>query len=275
MRTLALAAVLTLAACGQEQAGEPVMRTEIGSGEADQAATATPTPSPTPTATSDCRKVTFEETVLVHCIAEPAKHRIAVDLGPDDGAPYRSLANLAAGRAADAAPVAFAVNGGMFDDEGKPIGYYVESGKRLKELNRNDGSGNFHMKPNGVFFGTGSKWQVRTSEDFYSNVGDRPQFGTQSGPMLVIAGKLHPEITDNGPSRTRRNGVGVDGAGRAHFVMSEGAVSFGVLARYFRDELKTPNALYLDGAVSSLWDPASERLETRAPLGPLIVVESR
>ena len=275
MRALALAAVLTLAACGQEQAGEPVMRTEIGSGEADQAATATPTPSPTPTATSDCRKVTFEETVLVHCNAEPAKHRIAVDFGPDDGAPYRSLANLAAGRAADAAPVAFAVNGGMFDDEGKPIGYYVESGKRLKELNRNDGSGNFHMKPNGVFFGTGSKWQVRTSEDFYSNVGDRPQFGTQSGPMLVIAGKLHPEITDNGPSRTRRNGVGVDGAGRAHFVMSEGAVSFGVLARYFRDELKTPNALYLDGAVSSLWDPASERLETRAPLGPLIVVETR
>ena len=274
MRALGIAALLALGACGQEQAGEPVMRTEIGSGEAERKA-ASPSPSPSPAIASDCRKVMFEETALVHCIADPAKHRIAVDLGPDDGAPYRSLANLAAGRAADAAPVAFAVNGGMFDTEGKPIGYYVEGGKRLKELNRNDGSGNFHMKPNGVFFGTGSKWQVRTSEDFYSNVGDRPQFGTQSGPMLVIAGKLHPEITDNGPSRTRRNGVGVDSAGRAHFVMSEGAVSFGVLARYFRDELKTPNALYLDGAVSSLWDPASERLEARAPLGPLIVVETR
>ena len=51
--------------------------------------------------------------------------------------------------------------------------------------------------------------------------------GTQSGPMLLIDGKLHPEITDDGPSRTRRNGVGVDRQGRAHFVISEGPVSFG------------------------------------------------
>ena len=41
-------------------------------------------------------------------------------------------------------------------------------------------------------------------------------------------------------------------AGRAHFVISEGPVSFGKLARYFRDVLKMPNALYLDGSVSEL-----------------------
>ena len=271
--TLVVVALMVLSACGQEEAGDAVMRTEIGSGKTDHAAA--PTPSPTPTIASACRKVTFEEAVFTHCTADPAKHRIAVDLGPDDGAPYRSLANLAAARPADGAPVAFAVNGGMFDEEGKPIGYYVEGGKRLKELNRNKGSGNFHMAPNGVFFGAGDKWQVRTSDDFYSNVGDRPQFGTQSGPMLLIAGKLHPEITDNGPSRTRRNGVGVDSAGKAHFVISEGPVSFGALARFYRDDLKVANALYLDGSVSSLWDPASERLDVRAPLGPLIVVTER
>lgn len=272
MRWLLCTALLALAACGQESAGEPVMRTEIGSGEADQAEAS---PEPAPTVASACRTIVFEEASFTHCVADPKQHRIATDLGPDDGAPYRSLANLAAGRPAEAAPVAFAVNGGMFDEEGKPIGYYVEAGKRLKELNRNDGSGNFHLKPNGVFFGTGSRWQVRTAEDFYTNVGDRPEFGTQSGPMLVIGGNIHPEITENGPSRTIRNAVGVDAAGRAHFVQSAGAVSFGVLARLFRDELKTPNALYLDGSVSSLWDPAGDRLDTRAPLGPLIVVETR
>lgn len=266
-------AVLALTACGQEAAGDAVMRTEIGSGKADQASA--PSPSPTPTVASACRQVTFDEAVFTHCTADPAKHRIAVDLGPDGGAPYRSLANLAAARPADGPPVAFAVNGGMFDDDGKPIGYYVEGGNRLKELNRNAGSGNFHMAPNGVFFGSEGKWQVRTSDDFFSNVGDRPQFGTQSGPMLLIEGKLHPEITDNGPSRTRRNAVGVDGAGKAHFVISEGPVSFGVLARFYRDELKVANALYLDGSVSSLWDPAGERLDARAPLGPLIVVTER
>ncbi len=273
MKRLAIVCLLALAACGQDQAGEPVMRTEIGSGTAE--VRQTPSPSATATVASACRRVTFEGATLEHCVADPAKHRITTALGPKDGAPYRSLAQLAAGRSANAAPVAFAMNAGMFDEEGKPIGYYVEGGERTKELNRNDGSGNFHLKPNGVFFGTGGKWQVRTSEDFYANVGDRPEFGTQSGPMLVIAGKIHPEITENGPSRTTRNGVGVDAQGRAHFVISAGPVSFGLLARYFRDQAKTPNALYLDGSVSSLWDPARKRMDGGAPIGPLIVVESK
>lgn len=273
MKRLMVLAPLALAACGQEQAGDPVMRTEIGSGTAE--ARATPTPSATPTVASDCRRVTFEGATLEHCVADPSRHRITTALGPDDGAPYRSMAQLAAARAADAAPVAFAMNGGMFDEEGKPIGYYVENGERTKELSRADGPGNFHLKPNGVFFGSGGTWQVRTSEDFYADVGDRPEFGTQSGPMLVIAGKLHPEITENGPSRTTRNGVGVDAAGRAHFVISAGPVSFGLLARYFRDRAKTPNALYLDGSVSALWDPSRGRIDGGAPIGPLIVVESK
>ena len=250
------------------------MRTEIGSGVAEVRVTPEPE-AEAPARQSACRAVTFDGSKFTHCIADPAKHRIGMDLGPNGGAPYRSLANLAGGRPADAAPVVFAMNGGMYDGEGKPIGYYVEGGERMKELNRNDGPGNFHMQPNGVFFGSGGKWQVRTSDDFYSNVGDRPQFGTQSGPMLVIKGKLHPEITDDGPSKAIRNGVGVDTAGRAHFVISQEPVSFGKLARYFRDELKTPNALFLDGNVSALWDPASDRLDAGAPIGPMIVVEEK
>ena len=275
MRRLAILPLLVLAACDQQPEGEPVMRTEIGSGVAEARATATPSPTPTPTVASACESVTFEGAALTHCVADPAKHRIVADLGPSGGAPYRSLSKLAEARGSDAPKVAFAMNGGMFDDEGKPIGYYVEGGERLKELNRADGPGNFHMKPNGVFFGGGGKWQVRTADDFYSNVGDRPEFGTQSGPMLVVGGKLHPEISEDGPSKAIRNGVGVDGKGRAHFVISEGPVSFGILTRYFRDVLKTPDALYLDGSVSALWDPARDRLDARAPIGPLLVVEEK
>lgn len=275
MKRLAPLAVLALAACNQEPAGEPVMRTEIGSGVAAKVATPSPTATPTPAVASACESVSFEGASLTHCVADPAKHRIVTDLGPSGGAPYRSVAKLAAARAENAPEVAFAMNAGMFDGEGKPIGYYVEGGERLQELNRADGPGNFHMKPNGVFFGGGGKWQVRTADDFYANVGDRPDFGTQSGPMLVIDGKLHPEISEDGPSKAIRNGVGIDAAGRAHFVISEGPVSFGVLARYFRDVLKTPDALYLDGSVSALWNPARERLDARAPIGPMIVVEKK
>lgn len=264
---------LLLTACEPQPEGEPVVRAEIGEADGGAAPDTDFTPAPVPGVESACKEASFEGVKLTHCVADPAKHRIVMDLGPDDGAPYRSLANLAGGRAPDAAPVVFAMNGGMYGDDGKPIGYYVEGGERLKELNRADGPGNFHLKPNGVFFGTGGKWQIRTAEDFYSNVGDRPQFGTQSGPMLVIRGGLHPEIAQDGPSKAERNGVGVDAQGRAHFVISEAPLSFGVLARYFRDELKTPNALFLDGNVSALWDPAKGRLDTGSNIGPMIVVE--
>lgn len=231
-------------------------------------------PEPLPAAAakpveSACERTTFEKVQLTHCIADPAKHRIATILGP----PYRSLAKLAEARGVNL-PV-FAVNGGMYDGEGKPIGYYVEGGNRTKELNRNDGPGNFHLKPNGVFYGSNGTWRVRTSADFYANVGDRPQFATQSGPMLLISGKLHPEFSDDGPSQQIRNGVGVDREGRAHFVISDGPISFGKFARFFRDVADTPNALFLDGNVSALWDPASDRLDSGAALGPLIVVEAK
>ncbi len=284
MRAGWIVAVCALAtplfACAPEPEGKPILRADMdgsdsnGEGEAAETVEASAT-APASSRKSACRTATFEGARFTHCIADPARHRIATDLGPDGRAPYRSLATLAASRAADAPLVAFAVNGGMFDREGDPIGYYVESGKRLEELNRADGPGNFHLKPNGVFFGTGNRWQVREAESFYRNVGDRPAFGTQSGPMLVIDGKLHPEFSQDGPSKAVRNGVGVDGEGRAHFVISDGAVSFGHFARYFRDKAKTRNALFLDGNVSALWDPVAGRLDSGAALGPLLVVEER
>lgn len=265
-RFAALLLSLALFACNEQAEGEAIVRAEIG----EETPTAQATTSQWQ---SDCRKLTFEGSSFTHCVANPQNHRIGIALNGNSGSPMRSLATLAAERSADAKPVAFAMNGGMYDDGGEPIGYYVQGGNRTGTLNRADGPGNFHLLPNGVFFGSGGKWEVRTTEDFYANVSDRPQFGTQSGPMLVIDGKLHPEITKNGPSRKIRNAVGIDERDRAHFVISESEISFGTIARLFRDELKTPNALFLDGSISALWDPATGRLDSAAALGPMIVVE--
>ncbi len=268
MRLSVLFLLAALAACNQQAGGEPVTRIDLENPGRDTP----PAPAPTPTIASACETVTFDNSTLTHCVADPSRHRITTVLG---NPPYRGFKALAEARPATARKVAFAMNAGMFDDAGKPIGYYVKDGERGHELNRNDGAGNFHMKPNGVFFGTGGKWRVMPADAFYSQVGDRPEFGTQSGPMLLVDGKLHPQITNDGPSRTIRNGIGIDSGGRAHFVISEGPVSFGKLARYFRDVLKTPNALYLDGSVSGLWNPAAERMDSRAPIGPMIVVEEK
>ena len=249
------------------QGGEPVTSTEIGpkSGERVQLRRQV----------SACEVVVFEGVPLTHCIADPAKHVISAVLADPQGTPYRSLNTYGAALGRQASVFAFVTNGWMLDAEGQPIGYYVERGERLKELNREEGSGNFYLRPSGVFYGTAGKWETRTAEDFYSNVGDRPQFGTQSGPMLVIGGQLHPEVQDDGQSRAIRNGLGGDAEGKAHFVISEAPISFGQLARYFRNELKTPNALYLDGSVSALWDPVTERLDEGPSIGPLLLVTKK
>jgi uncharacterized protein YigE (DUF2233 family) len=272
--------VAALAACSEQPAGEPVMRARL---DGTPIETSAPSPAATPSpalavadAASACRQAVFEDVPLTHCIADPKQHRIAMANAPKGALPYGSLPAFADGR--DASAIAFAMNGGAYGDDLKALGYYVEGGERLREFNRGDApegnTSNFFMKPNGVFFGSGSTWRVLSTEAFYASVSDRPEFGTQSGPMLVIEGKLHPDIQDNGPSRAIRNGVGVDAKGMAHFVISDAPVSFGQLARFFRDELKTPNALYLDGQVSALWDPARGRLD-KARNGPIVVVTKR
>ncbi len=230
-----------------------------------------PTAKITASKSSDCRTVKFDGHLFTHCTAIPGQHRIMTHVTGSDGIIYRGFGRLK--QDVGGTDIAFAVNGGMYDVQSKPIGYYVEKGKRLHKLNRNKGDGNFHLLPNGVFFGDASgKWQVLSSDQFAEKVVKRPGFGTQSGPMLLIDGAFHPEISEKGTSLKIRNAVGVDAEGRAHFVISDEPVSFGSLARLMRDKAKTPNALFLDGTVSALWHPETGRMDDVYPLGPLIVV---
>lgn len=218
----------------------------------------------------DCVSVMFEGSPFNQCIAEPGKHRIEMRVTGRNGVLYRGFPALASETKIET--VAFGMNGGMYDARSRPIGYYVEGGRKLYPFNSEDGEGNFYNKPNGVFFGSDGEWQVMSAEGFAVKAVKRPDFGTQSGPMLVINGAIHPKFTANGTSKYIRNGVGVDVQGRAHFVISDEPVSFGRMARMMRDAAGTPNALYLDGEVSALWNPATGRMDGRYPLGPLILV---
>ncbi|MGB7419686.1 MAG: phosphodiester glycosidase family protein [Erythrobacter sp.] len=271
MRTVAIILLLVLAACEQQPGGEPVVRKALGGDPALRQADIEPTTSeadegPPPAFASACKPATFEGTALTHCVAEPSRHDIAAALASG------SLQEWRQGR--EGATIAFVMNGGMYDGDLKPVGYFVSESDRLAELDRAEGEGNFYLQPNGVFFGTDGRWQVLETQRFLSTITERPDFGTQSGPMLVIDGALHPEIAENGSSLAVRNGVGIDAQGTAHFVISDEPISFGRLARFFRDELGTPNALYLDGAVSSLWNPVTGRIDG-GRVGPLLVVENK
>ena len=93
----------------------------------------------------------------------------------------------------------------------------------------------------------------------------------------VLDGQLHPDFNADGPSRKRRNGVGLSADGRhVYFAISDAPVNFHSFARLFRDHLGTPNALYLDGVVSRLYAPDLQRDESGLDMGPIVaVVESR
>ena len=221
-----------------------------------------------------CRALTFEGDPFTVCRAVGGEDEIWLSLKNAAGKPHRSLPALKSDLKEAAGTVRFAMNAGMYDRQNAPIGLYIENGRELKAVNTRDGFGNFHLKPNGVFWvDDDSNARVTTTDDF---VAQKPKaaWASQSGPMLVTAGKLHPEISHDGQSRHTRNGVGIAPNGDALFVITDTPVSFGKLARLFRDELKAQDALYFDGAVSALWAPSLGRLDAGAELGPMVIVTS-
>ena len=235
-------------------------------------------PQPAPEADelgSACEPVEFEGTRFTVCTADPGRHNIQLVLDAPDGAPVREFDRLAAALGPDVHRLSFAMNAGMFDEAGAPIGLAVVGGEERHAINRNTGAGNFHLLPNGVFSGSADGgWRVDAT-DTYAAREPAPDFATQSGPMLVVDGALHPRFDKDGESQYLRNGVGVDAAGRAHFAISDQPVSFGRFARLFRDRLGCRQALFLDGSVSRLWDAHGGRRDGGPRMGPLLAVLDR
>ena len=145
----------------------------------------------------------------------------------------------------------FAMNGGIFNPDHEPLGLYVERGELLFPLNLEEGEGNFFLKPNGVFLIDGAEVEIKKSDDYNSS--NLPDFGLQSGPMLLVEGELHPAFNPTSENRFVRNGVGVTATGEVVFVISKAPVTFYELASFFRDELGVQNALYLDGFISEMF----------------------
>jgi uncharacterized protein YigE (DUF2233 family) len=216
-----------------------------------------------------CIPATFENHAFTVCRADPAQQEFRLFLQRQDGANFSQLEAL------PSEGLLFATNAGMFTPEYAPAGLYVENAIERKSLNtRASGYGNFHLQPNGVFWLQDGKAAVSTTAD-YARLKPAAEIATQSGPMLVIDGKLNPKFDDDGPSRYLRNGVGVTSAGIVAVAISEEPVSFGLFARLFRDTLECPNALYFDGSVSRLRVTGTQRELFGPPLGPLLGVYRR
>ena len=168
--------------------------------------------------------------------------------------------------------LAFAMNAGMYHDDRSPVGHYVENGKEVMRVISNPGPGNFGLLPHGVFCIREGRADVFETLDFLDQAPDC-RFASQSGPMLVIDGELHPRFLPDSTSHYVRNGVGTSADGtRAVFAISEDYVTFHEFGRLFRDVLETPNALFFDGNISRMYDRANNRSDVGFSLGPIVGV---
>jgi uncharacterized protein YigE (DUF2233 family) len=167
------------------------------------------------------------------------------------------------------------MNAGMYQMDQRPLGLFIAAGREEHALNQGAGGGNFYLAPNGVFW-VGADGAPHVSETGAYAAAPPPsaRWATQSGPLLVQGGAFNAHISADGASLNLRNAVGVRN-GVALFVISDDKVSFGRLARFLRDALGCPDALYLDGAVSSLWAPGRDRIDGRHGLGTFVVVLRR
>ncbi|WP_299348596.1 phosphodiester glycosidase family protein [uncultured Shimia sp.] len=219
----------------------------------------------------ECRNLSYEGNRYTICEVDVSTEDLRLFLRDDQGAPYGQFSTIDR-TLPDGQALSFAMNAGMYHSDRRPVGLYVEDGVAEGRLLTGASKGNFGLLPNGVFCIRETRADVIESLTFEETAPDCTH-ATQSGPMLVIDGALHPRFLPDSTSRHLRNGVGTSANGtRAIFAISNNAVTFHEFGSLFRDHLSTPNALYFDGKISRLHAPQLDRSDPGFWMGPIVGV---
>lgn len=204
---------------------------------------------------------------LVYTV-DPHHQKLAMYWVNEKGELFGSFRNLNTWLESKNKRLVFAMNGGMYRVDRSPVGLFIDSFRVRRNVNKASASGNFYLKPNGVFYIT-RQGRAGVTESMAFHLSKDIQYATQSGPMLLVDGKIHPSFTEHSSNVNIRNGVGILPDGRVIFVMSKIAVNFFDFARYFQS-WGCKNALYLDGFVSKVYLPAAEWYQAGGNFGVII-----
>ena len=144
------------------------------------------------------------------------------------------------------------MNAGIFNPTREPLGWHVEGGRELRPLNQDSGEGNFFLMPNGVFSISSDQLSasIRPTQESQEI---HPSLATQSGPLLLHRGAIHPAFKAESPNKNIRNGVGIREDGSMVLAISTTPVCFYDFATYFKETQHCMDALYLDGTISQCW----------------------
>ena len=219
----------------------------------------------------ECGPVFHLGATFTVCRVDAARSDLRLFLyDPETGAPLGSFTNVDRLLAAEGARLAFAMNAGMYHQDRSPVGHYVQEGREIAPVIAAAGPGNFGLLPNGILCIGKTRARVIETTRFMR---ERPtcRYATQSGPMLVIDGALHPRFLPGSDSLYIRNGVGSSADGRTlWFAISDAPVNFHRFATLFRDALGARQALYFDGNISRLYAPGIGRHDGGLPMGPIV-----
>lgn len=211
------------------------------------------------------------ESVLCYA-ADPRSDSLRLYWKDERGIPFRNIGRLKDYLEVRGERLVFAMNGGMFGKDFSPQGLFIENGREVRELDTSRGEGNFYLKPNGVFHVSAEQRAGVTPTGRFGGEGVR--FATQSGPMLLIDGRMHPAFKRESPNLNIRNGVCVAPNGKVVFALSKAKVTFYQFATYFR-RAGCRDALYLDGYISKAYWPDGKWEQPDGDLGVIIGVSRR
>ncbi len=228
--------------------------------------------SASPAAAVSCEKVIHNEATFTVCTVNASSETLRLFLRDATGDIYGQFTTIDNALGTNGERLAFAMNAGMYHEDRSPVGHYVENGEEIMRVIPNAGPGNFGLLPNGILCLRPGRADVFETTR-YIREDPACTYATQSGPMLVIDGALHPRFLPKGTSRYIRNGVGTSADGTtAVFAISEEPVNFHSFGTLFRDRLALPNALFFDGNISRLYAPDIGRRDFGFALGPIIGV---
>lgn len=193
----------------------------------------------------------------------------------EENVPFRDVKTLKSYIQNAQQNLVFAMNAGMYTTENMPKGLYIENKQTRVPLDTaQTGFGNFYLQPNGVFAFDDTSAVILDTKTFEKQQ-KQYNFATQSGPLLVINNVINPVFTAQSNSLYIRNGVGITHDGKIIFAISNQRVNFYIFAQLFKEQLKCPNALFLDGAISKMYAPEINRFELDGNLGPFVALISR
>ncbi len=207
-------------------------------------------------------------------IAYPKTQEIKLYWNDQKGKHFGSIKNLKSALTQKSRKLIFAMNAGMYQTDHSPLGLYIENGKVLSPLNTRSGTGNFYMKPNGIFCITWGDVPLIANSAGSENINKKIKCATQSGPMLVIDGHINPAFREGSVNLNIRNGVGILPGNKVVFVMSQKEINFYDFAAYFKS-LGCMNALYLDGFVSRTYLPEKNSLQLDGDFGVIIGISEQ